>query len=132
MEKMFKVRVFGKAGCDKCVTLNRRLDKMFALEEWGDFEKHYCDVGTEDGLLHFCRAQCVNPSRIPAFMVTKRCEKTGVYQPIENPTPGETDKVCGNSPLYQYVGLQTDYSELGKGLLKPKMIAATLERAQTL
>ena len=70
--KTFRVLVFGKVGCDKCAMLNRRLDRLFAEESWQDFEKQYCDIETEEGLIAFCRAQCVNPSRIPALLVTRR------------------------------------------------------------
>ena len=46
MSKPFRVQVFGKAGCDKCRTLNQRLDKLLATEEWSQFDKQYCDVET--------------------------------------------------------------------------------------
>ena len=37
--------------------------------------------------------------------------------------------VCRKSRLYQFVGLQTDYSEAGKGVISPKMIQAVLAEA---
>jgi len=39
MEKYFQIHVFGKAGCDKCAVLNKRLDQMLTEEEWEAFEK---------------------------------------------------------------------------------------------
>ena len=128
MRKPFRVMVFGKTGCEKCKVLNRRLDRLFAEEQWQDFEKQYCDVETEDGLIAFCRAQCVNPSRIPALLVTQYTDAGG-YVPVQNLSAGTTDPVCGRSHLYQYVGLQTDYSEVGSGLITPEMIEAVLNEA---
>ena len=129
MRKKFRVMVFGKTGCEKCKVLNRRLDRLFAEAQWQDFEKQYCDVETEDGLIAFCRAQCVNPSRIPALLVTQ-CTDTGCYVPVQNRRAGTTDPVCGRAHLYQYVGLQTDYSEIGSGLITPEMIEAVLNEAR--
>ena len=126
--KQYRVQVFGKAGCDKCKMLNRRLDKLFEQEEWQDFEKEYCDLETERGLVAFCRAQCVNPSRIPAMLVTRRRED-GTYELLENPAPGREDRVCKASKLYQYLGLQTDYTS--NGVISPKMIGAVLEEARS-
>lgn len=127
--KPFRVMVFGKTGCEKCKVLNRRLDRLFSEAQWQDFEKLYCDVETEEGLIAFCRAQCVNPSRIPALLVT-RCTEAGSYVPVQNLRTGTTDPVYARSHLYQYVGLQTDYSEIGSGLITPEMIEAVLNEAR--
>lgn len=129
MDKPFRVLVFGKTGCDKCKMLNRRLDRLFGEEKWQDFEKQYCDVETEEGLIAFCRAQCVNPSRIPALLVTRRSQD-GTYEPVVNAAAEKQDAVCGRSRLYQYVGLQTDYSEIGSGVITPEMIEAVLQVAR--
>ena len=127
--KPFRVMVFGKTGCEKCKALNRRLDRLFADAQWQDFEKQYCDVETEEGLIAFCRAQCVNPSRIPALLVTQRTGD-GCYVPVQNRGAGASDPIYGRSHLYQYVGLQTDYSQVGSGLITPEMIEAVLNEAR--
>lgn len=130
MTKPYRIKVFGKAGCAKCKTLNQRLDKLLGNEKWADFEKEYCDVETVDGLVAFAAAECINPQRIPAMLVTRRREETGAYEPIQTRDPQPQDKVCGKSKLYQYVGLQTDYTDTGKGIISPKMITAVLEEAR--
>ncbi|MBI9020610.1 MAG: hypothetical protein JEZ10_05075 [Verrucomicrobia bacterium] len=130
MKKLFKIVVFGKPGCDKCKTLNQRLDKILVEKEWADFEKEYCDVETVDGLVAFASAECINPQRIPALLVTKRQEETKRYVPVSVRNLQQTpDAVCGKSKLYQYVGLQTDYTPAGKGIISPKMITAVLQEA---
>jgi hypothetical protein len=129
MDKPFRVLVFGKTGCEKCKVLNRRLDRLFAEETWQDFEKQYCDVETEEGLIAFCRAQSVNPSRIPAVLIMRRGED-GRYVPIQHPSPGQDAGIFGKAHLYQFVGLQTDYGELGNGLITPQMIEAVLAEAR--
>lgn len=129
VRKQFRVMVFGKTGCEKCKVLNRRLDRLFAEERWQDFEKQYCDVETEEGLIAFCRAQCVNPSRIPALLVARRTDGD-CYVPVQNLRADTADPVCGRSHLYQYVGLQTDYGEIGNGLITPEMIEAVLNEAR--
>lgn len=130
MSKEFRVLVFGKAGCDKCKTLNQRLDKLLEKDEWQGFDKGYRDVETEEGILDFSEAECINPQRIPAMLVTRRREQTDVYEPVDNPHPGRADPVCAKSRLYQYQGLQTDYSETGRGVITPRMITAVLAEAR--
>ena len=126
MTKPYQVAVFGKRGCDKCGVLNQRLDKLLAKDEWQDFEKKNFDVETEEGIVTFCDAECMNPQRIPAMLVLSRNEETGEYDPVLNPAPGEKDAVCRNSRLYQYIGLQTDYTQSGGGTITPKMISSVL------
>ena len=130
MGAKYQIRVFGKEGCDKCHTLNQRLDKLLAKQDYADFEKLYCDVETIDGLVAFSEAECINPSRIPAMLVTQWCEEEGDYIPLDVREPGAADEVCKKAKLYQYVGLQTDYSDTGKGIISPKMIQAVLAEAQ--
>jgi len=127
MQKNFQIRVFGKAGCDKCHTLNQRLDKILAKEEWSDFEKCYFDVETVEGLMAFAETECINPQRIPAMLITRWDENEGEYVPVETKVPGKQDPICKKSRLYQYLGLQTDYA--GNGVISPKMIRAVLAEA---
>lgn len=129
MAQKYQIKVFGKQGCDKCHTLNQRLDKLLATEEYRDFGKLYCDVETVDGLVAFAEAECINPARIPAMLVTAWDETCGEYIPVGTRQPGEKDTVCQKAKLYQYVGLQTDYSAAGKGLITPKMIQSVLAEA---
>jgi len=124
------VTVFGKKGCAKCKTLNQRLDKLLAKEEWQDFSKAYSDIETELGLVDFCKAQCVNPSRVPAMVIMKRSDETGRYELIRNANPGATDDVLKDSRLYTFLGLQTDYTDVGKGLITPKMLSSVLAEAR--
>lgn len=132
MSKPYKIKVFGKQGCAKCKTLNQRLDKLLAEKEWDEFETEYCDVETVAGLVDFASAGCIHPSRIPAMLVTRKQEETGKYEPVLTKNPQITpDKTCGKAKLYQYVGLQTDYTPAGKGLISPKMIKAILQEARS-
>jgi len=127
--KKHQIRVFGKQGCDKCHALNRRLDKLLKQAEFADFEKLYCDVETIDGLVAFSEAECINPSRIPAMLVCRYDEASEEYVPLSNARPGANDPVSKKSKLYQYLGLQTDYSDVGKGIISPKMIKSVLAEA---
>ena len=129
MSAKYQIKVFGKAGCDKCHTLNQRLDKLLAKEGHSTFEKLYCDVETIDGLVAFAEAECINPSRIPAILITEWDETSGEYAPIGTKQPRAKDSVCKKAKLYQYLGLQTDYSDTGKGLITPKMIQSILTEA---
>ena len=130
MTAKYQIRVFGKEGCDKCHTLNQRLDKLLTKEEFADFDKLYCDVETGDGLVAFAEAECINPSRIPALLVTEWNEAENEFVPVSTIEPGVKDAVCKKAKLYQYVGLQTDYSDVGKGIISPKMIQSVLAEAQ--
>lgn len=123
-----KVMVFGKKGCQKCTVLNQRLDKLLAKEGYEKFEKLYRDVETVDGLIDFCEAECLNPSKIPAMVVAKDLGN-GKYEWLPNKTMGNDEKVYKNSKTFQFLGLQTDYSDVGKGIIAPKQIQATLDEA---
>jgi hypothetical protein len=129
MGAKYQIRVFGKQGCDKCHTLNQRLDKLLAKDEYASFDKLYCDVETIDGLVAFAEAECINPARIPAMLVTEWNETSSEYVPVNSQEPGANDSVCMKAKLYQYIGLQTDYSNVGKGLITPKMIQSVLTEA---
>jgi len=129
MGAQYQIKVFGKQSCDKCHTLNQRLDKMLAKEEYADFDKLYCDVETLDGLVAFSEAECINPSRIPAMLVTQWSDEEDEYVPVAVKQPGTPDKTCKKAKLYHYLGLQTDYSDMGKGVISPKMIQTVLAEA---
>jgi hypothetical protein len=126
MSAKYQIKVFGKQGCDKCSTLNQRLDKLLAKEEYSTFEKLYCDVESIEGLVAFAEAECINPARIPAMLVTAWDEEAAEFIPVTAPQPGAKDPICKKAKLYQYLGLQTDYSDVGKGLITPKMIQSVL------
>ena len=130
MGAKYQIRVFGKEGCDKCHTLNQRLDKLLTKTEYAAFEKRYFDVETMDGLVAFSEAECINPSRIPALLVTEWNAEEEDFVPVDTKQPGAQDSVCKKAKLYQYVGLQTDYSDTGKGVISPKMIQSVLAEAQ--
>ncbi|MBM4147724.1 MAG: hypothetical protein FJ224_01570 [Lentisphaerae bacterium] len=128
MPKTYCIRVFGKSGCEKCTVLQQRLDKLLAQEEWKEFDKEYCPVDTEDGLASFAEAECVNPNRIPAFVVMRLNAKSGEYEPI----PARRDPAAGEgnaARLTAWIGLQTDYGEAGRGVLPPRLIEAALREA---
>ncbi len=127
MSAKYQIKVFGKQGCDKCHTLNQRLDKLLAKEDYSAFAKLYCDVETIDGIVAFSEAECINPSRIPAMLVTEWDEAANEFTPISTKQPGAKDSVCKKAKLYQYLGLQTDYS--GTGVITPKMIQSILAEA---
>jgi len=131
MGKPYRVLVFGKPGCDKCKILNQRVDGLLERAEWQDFEKHYCDLATEEGLVAFVEAECINPQQIPALLVARHDEASGRYLPLPNPRPGAVEEVYGKAKLYPFLGLRTDYSESGRGLISPRMITAVLEEARS-
>ncbi|MFH0881266.1 MAG: hypothetical protein V2A34_16260 [Lentisphaerota bacterium] len=124
------VRVFGKAGCDKCKVLNQRLDGLLEKQYEGEFQKEYFDVETEDGLVQFAQAECVNPQRIPAFLVGRVNEANGRVDYLPNLKAGEPDEVCGQTRLFAYLGLQTDYTEAGRGVISSQMISRILDEAR--
>ena len=132
MTKPYQIHVFGKPGCDKCHTLNGRLDDLLHEPEWANFEKVYHDLETEAGLVEFCEAECLNPQRVPGFYVSKANSVSGVHEPLPNPDPGAPGAPGGSSALYTWVGLQTDYSAAGRGVITPKMIEAVLRQAKAL
>jgi uncharacterized radical SAM superfamily Fe-S cluster-containing enzyme len=122
MAKPFQVAVFGKVGCDKCKVLLKRVDDLLAKPEWADFERVYLDVETVDGLVEFCKAECLNPQRVPA-MVVRRVADGGVTSIPADPSAAP-DPVLGASRLYHMLGLQTDYSDQGRGVISPRMITS--------
>lgn len=129
MSGKYQIAVFGKSGCPKCELLNKRIDKLLKKDDWEDFEKKYYSVETVDGLVAFSESECLNPQRIPAFVLMEKFGEDG-WRLMENRRMGEQDDVCGKSKLYQYLGLQTDYAEGGGGIVSAKMIESVLSEAR--
>ncbi|NCD34847.1 MAG: hypothetical protein EOL87_15705 [Spartobacteria bacterium] len=126
----YRVTVFGKEGCDKCSQLKNRLSKMINKGQLADVDMDYKDVLTVDGVVDFSELECLNPQRIPAMVVSRYSSESGRYEAIENPRPGEADAVCKKSRLYHIMGVQTDYSLEGRGIITPEMIAHVVTEAQ--
>ncbi|MCF7933498.1 MAG: hypothetical protein K9L73_01800 [Spirochaetia bacterium] len=124
----YQIVIFGKEGCQKCHTLNQRVDTLLKKGLWSDFSKRYLDVMTEAGLVEFCNTECINPQRIPALIITRYDEGTGRYERMTNERPGAADPVCRDFRLYTYLGLQTDYTSTGT--ITPAMITHLLKQAK--
>jgi len=122
-----EIWMFGKEGCAKCKALQRRLKKLLKDERWADFSMRYFDVETEEGLVRFCRVECINPNRIPAFVIAVPDESSATgYRLLPDPTPEDADALPG--ALYGILGIQTDYSTTGT--ITPAMIERILEKAR--
>ena len=129
MSTQFQIQVFGKPGCDKCTVLNSRIDKVMKKDKWKDFEKVYMDVETEDGIVAFAKAECINPQRIPAFVVSRYNVSTNTYDPIPYHCHEEQDVATRRTRLFSYLGCQTDYSSDNNGIINPKLINKVMEEA---
>ena len=66
----YVANVFGKEGCAKCALLKRRLAALLERPEYSGIEMRYHDVLTLDGVVDFCKADCLNPNRIPALLMS--------------------------------------------------------------
>lgn len=118
---MLTIHIFGKTGCAKCAILQRRVDSLLQESPYKEhFTKEYHNVLTEEGLIVFCRAQCINPNKIPAMLVS---DESGYLDGGQSPAAPYT---------YQYLGIQTDYSTKGKGLLPPELVREILDKALTM
>jgi hypothetical protein len=132
MSKTYQIHVFGKPGCDKCHTLNGRLDDLLQEAEWADFEKIYHDLETESGLVEFCEAECLNPQRVPGFYVSKADPATGDAQAAAEPGTGRGGRARRRQrPLY-LGGAADGLLSVGRGVITPRMIEAVLRQAKTL
>ncbi len=130
MAKKYQVVVFGKAGCPKCKMLNQRVDKLLEDPKWEDYEKKYLSLDAEEGLIEFCKAECINPQRVPALLVKEFSEESQSYRPVADRRTGDTERPFAHTRLYHLVGLQTDYTDVGRGVISPKMIETVLQEAQ--
>lgn len=117
------VHVFGKEGCSKCAALKRRLEKLFQEEPYNVFKMEYHDVLTLDGIVEFCKAEVLNPNRIPAMLVSA----DGKYIAGPDRFLKGPERVAASSTC-QYLGIQTDYDK-GSGLITPEMIKGVLDKA---
>ncbi len=132
-EPQLHVLVFGKAGCDKCAILEKRLDQMLGKEEYSQFDKVKFDMESEEGLVEFCSLECMNPQRIPGFVVARRNQRSQLFEPLPRRpdlAAAGSDDLYGDARLHTWLGLQTDYSPQGGGVISPKMIAAVLREAK--
>ncbi len=121
-----RATVFGKKGCDKCAVLRKRVTTCVGRMAQA-IEVRYHDVETDEGLVAFCRAEGLNPQRIPALLLEAYHAGEQRYRPIPRPRVSAT-------PLHplllpRIIGVQTDYSEQGKGVIPPRMIEAEMATA---
>lgn len=122
--------VFGKEGCSKCAALKRRLERLLAKPEYSMIKMEYHDVMTLDGIVDFCKAECLNPNRIPALLM----ESDGEYVELPKKLWDDLDRNDGPehgrfSPdaTYPYVGTQTNYD--GNGVITEQTIQGILDTA---
>jgi hypothetical protein len=114
-EMKIKIHVFGKPDCPKCNMLNERIDGLLKRDEYSQFEKVYHDCMTEDGLVAFCLAQQLNPSKIPAFVLGN---DDGYIEKIES-----DEVVLPPYKIFSKYGLQTDWRSDGlKGNIPLQLI----------
>ena len=125
--------VFGKEGCTKCAALKRRLERLLGKPEYSMITMKYHDVMTLDGIVDFCKAECLNPNRIPALLL----ENDGKYVEIPECVWDELDKDAElkNSRFdpgvtYPYVGVQTNYDDTG--VIPEDVIKNVLDTAKNL
>ena len=110
---MLIAHVIGHTGCPKCTLLNRRLDAILQEEPYPRGMSH-----KEAALVFYCQAQCVNPNRIPALIIS---DDNGEFL-------NRSEKPTSSIQLYQFIGIQTDYND-GGGILPPETIKKTLDEA---
>ena len=125
--------VFGKEGCSKCAALKRRLERLLVKPDYSMITMKYHDVMTLDGIVDFCKAECLNPNRIPALLL----ENDGKYVEIPECVWDELDKDAElkNSRFdpgvtYPYVGVQTNYDDTG--VIPEDVIKNVLDMAKNL
>jgi hypothetical protein len=127
--KQYRITVFGKEGCSKCKVLQSRIKKLLNDPGFEIFDYAYASLDTEEGLIQFCKAESINPQRVPAFVVERRDDLTEAYIPIapkNPPNPNDSDVA---TRLFTVLGLQTDYSDEGGGVLYPEQIKQVLQEA---
>ena len=125
---MYRISLYGKHGCSKCAQLKARLDKLIN-SDWQDFEVSYHDITTEDGMVDFALRECLNPQRIPSFIVEKKVAGTDNFEPIRN--PAHDSWTSGVRPM-RYLGIQTDYTEVGKGIIPPAVVVDVMKQAKAI
>ena len=122
--KRFQVAMFGKEGCEKCEVLKKRLNKILQEKRYEEFEFVYCDLGTVEGLVRFCRCEVLNPQRIPSFIVYNK----QAAQPETDPSPVRCrKKVSAEEEIETFLALETDY--ISTGVITPEMIGEVLDQA---
>lgn len=118
--------VFGKEGCSKCAALKRRVEQLRSLDGYSDLKMEYHDVMTLDGIVAFCKAECLNPNRIPALLMS---DDEGRYIRSGRRIRGATSDDYKESVTWQWVGVQTDYAN-GGGVITPAMVKDVVDEAR--
>lgn len=108
--------------------LNERVDKLLEQKDWQEFDKSYIDIETIDGFVSFVKTEALNPQRIPSFIIEKK-QGSGEWAPLINPESVSSTKI---SVPWRYIGVETDYSENGRGIITPPMITGALMQAKSL
>jgi len=130
-KKKIIVNIFGNADNGKYKMLNRHVDKLLQKPEYVGIEKQFNDMETEPAVVKFCKVSCMNPSNLPALLMSV-VDETGNEFFMPNPEPDKKDDVCKTQKLYQYLGLQTDYTGETKGVISGAMIESIFKIALSL
>ena len=119
------LRIFGKAGCQKCHALLTRVEKLLLLPEYQHFSFEYHACLTVPGLVEFMEAGCLCPLNIPAIVCGYyNDDQEFVYLTEWEVPTWKTRDFPGM--LYSVSGMWTDYDGPGRGVITPNSLITWL------
>ena len=124
-EDKYVIAVYGKKGCDKCVSLLNRLKKIVAQAKYEDLEIQYYDLSTIEGLVAMAKGETINGQRLPSLQVLKQTDK-GLVK-LRDPRKEEFRDNRMMVPVY--LQLETDYSDRKRAVIKSEEIEEILNLA---
>jgi len=121
------VKVFGKPGCSKCTAALSRLHKLIeSSDKYREFVVTYMNIRREEGLVALCRAEVINPQRIPAVVLY-----TDSKCPLRYSGKLDFPQDAGDIQLKDLLGVQTDYDR-GNGVIPVPALKTLLDIAADL
>jgi hypothetical protein len=110
--KPYLIVIYGKDGCPLCERLRHEVDEMLRQEEYsGDFNMHYQNLSTVEGMVAYAKSETVNGQRLPALQVMRYDCAEDVYLKIADSRPERFDKKTGELLVPVYLQLQTDHKK---------------------
>lgn len=111
-KKPYLIVIYGKDGCPLCAKLKHEVNEMLSQGDYsGDFDMHYQNLSTIEGMVAYAKSETINGQRIPALQIMKYDGIKKAYSKITDPRPERFDEETGELFVPVYLQLQTDYNK---------------------
>lgn len=124
-KKLYVIVIYGKDGCTLCTRLKAEVNELLARQACEQFDLHYQNLSTQEGMVAYAKAETVNGQRLPALQILKYDPARQAYRKIRDLRPE-----CPQTGwVPTYLQLQTDYQR-EQPAIQPQEVEELMDLAQ--